>query len=80
MQVSRIARLYKKISISSIYSIAKHVSPEDLSAKIYIAPLWSDIDTRYGGEILHGELESLNNLTGLINDIKNATDLDKSKI
>ena len=67
------------ITFETAISYSGEISSESNRNKIYIAPLWSDIDTRYGGEILHGELESLNNLTSLISHIKNATNLDKSK-
>ena len=68
------------LTFESAISFSGDIASKLYRNTIYIAPLWSDIDTNLRGQIVHGELENLNGLKHLINEIKHATDLDKSKI
>ena len=68
------------ITFEGAISHSRYIGSDLYNNTFYIAPLWSDIDINLRGQIVHGQLEDLKCLKNLINAIKQATNLDKSKI
>lgn len=63
------------ISFDEELSYSGDISSRSSQQKRFIAPLWSDIDSRYEGEILFREIEDLD----ILSDLIKLADLDKSK-
>lgn len=56
------------VSFDQEISYSGEITSDHNLDKRYIAPLWSDIDSRYKGEILYREISDLKNISRLIND------------
>lgn len=68
------------VSFDEEISYSGEITSEHNLNKRYIAPLWSDIDTRYKGEILYREISDLKNVSRLINDINTVFNLTDSNL
>ncbi len=67
------------ISFDEEISYSGQITSESSRNKRYIAPLWSDIDTRFNGEIYYREILNFNNLTTLIKDVQGFVEISKGK-
>ncbi len=66
------------ISFDEHLSYSGSISSKSIETKRLIAPFWSDIDSRYEGDILYREIEDMSNLNELINLAIERSDIEKS--